>query len=98
MSAHTYLYLLIQLDKTPLKLERIASAFGMTERTLRRKLVDEGNPFRELLDLLRQDMWTLYNMEGRRSLSDIALALGYSELSAFTRSRTRWRGCAQTKI
>ena len=98
VSAHTYLYLLIQLDKTPLKLERIASAFGMTERTLRRKLVEEGNPFRELLDLLRQDMWTLYNMEGRRSLSDIALALGYSELSAFTRSRTRWRGCAQTKI
>ncbi len=98
VSAHTYLYLLIQLDKTPLKLERIAAAFAMTERTLRRKLVEEGNPFRELLDMVRKDMWTLYEMEGRRSLSEIAPLLGYSELSAFTRSHTRWYGAAPTKI
>ena len=97
VSAHTYLYLLIELDKTPLKLDRIAAAFGMTERTLRRKLVEEGNPFRELLDTVRKDMWMLYDMEGRRSLTDIAQMLGYGELSALTRSHKRWHGFAPTK-
>jgi AraC-like DNA-binding protein len=90
VSAHTYLYLLIELDKTPLKLDRIAASFGMTERTLRRKLVAEGNPFRELLDMVREDMWRLYELEGNRTLSQTSVLLGYSELSAFSRSRKRW--------
>jgi AraC-like DNA-binding protein len=97
VSAHTYLYLLIELDKTPLKLDRIATAFGMSERTLRRKLAEEGHPFRDLLDRVRKDMWMLYDMEGNRSLGEIAVLLGYSELSAFTRSRKRWLGSTRTK-
>jgi AraC-like DNA-binding protein len=97
VSAHTYLYLLMELDKSPLKLDRIATAFGMTERTLRRKLVEEGHPFRDLLDRVREDMWMLYDMEGNRSLGEIAILLGYSELSAFTRSRKRWLGSTLTR-
>ncbi len=97
LSAHSYLYLLIELDKTPLKLDRIAAAFGMSERTLRRRLVGEGYPFRALLDLVRRDMWKLYHMESRRSLGEIAHLLGYSELSAFTRSHNRWFGFAPSR-
>jgi AraC-like DNA-binding protein len=98
LSAHCYLYLLIEIDKTPLKLDRIAAAFGMSERTLRRRLVEEGNPFRELLDLVRRDMWELYRMEATRPLGEIAHLLGYSELSAFTRSHKRWFSFAPSRV
>ncbi len=97
-SAHSYVFLLVELDKSPLKLDRMAAAFGMSERTLRRRLVEEGNPLRELLDQVRRDMWELYKMEGTRSLSEIAHLLGYSELSAFTRSHKRWFGYAPSTL
>ncbi|MGL5840179.1 MAG: AraC family transcriptional regulator ligand-binding domain-containing protein [Sphingorhabdus sp.] len=91
-SAFCYLYLASELNKSPLKLDRIATSFGLTERTLRRRLVNEGRPFRELLDHVRQDMCDLYRMENRRSMTDIAELLGYAELSAFTRAHKRWYG------
>jgi AraC-like DNA-binding protein len=91
-TGHSYFYLSNELDKSPPTLDRMASSFGMTERSLRRKLVEEGHPFRKLLDRVRQDMCVLYHMEGTRSLSEIALLLGYSDLSAFSRSYKRWFG------
>lgn len=95
--AFSYFYLSNALDKSPPTLDRMAKSFGMTERTLRRKLVEEGVPFRELLDLVRRDLWTLYAMEDRRSIGEIALLLGYSDLSAFSRAHKRWFGMAPSK-
>ena len=46
----------------------------------------------DLLDLVRKDICNLYFMEGTRSLSEIALLLGYSDLSAFTRAYKNWTG------
>lgn len=90
--AFSYFYLASELDKSPLTLDRMAASFGMSERTLRRKLVDEGMSFRNLLDHVRKDMCKLYFMENTRSLSEIALLLGYSDLSAFTRAYKNWTG------
>jgi AraC-like DNA-binding protein len=87
-----YLYLASELNKSPLKLDRLAAAFGLTERTLRRKLVQEGRPFRDLLEQVRRDLCDLYRLEGRRSISEVAELLGYSELSAFTRAHKGWYG------
>jgi AraC-like DNA-binding protein len=53
--AVSYFYLASELDKSPPTLERMAASFGMSERTLRRKLVEEGISFRDLLDRVRQD-------------------------------------------
>ncbi len=95
--AHSYFYLSNEIDKSPPTLDRMSASFGMSERSLRRKLVGEGFPFRELLDRVRQDMCKLYFMEDKRSLSEIALLLGYSDLSAFTRAHKRWYGTAPSK-
>ena len=95
--ANGYFYLLNELDKSPPTLDRMAASFGMTERTLRRKLVDEGYPFRDLLELVRRDLCRLYFMESKRPLKEIALLLGYSDLSAFTRAYKRWNGTAPSK-
>jgi len=93
-TGHSYFYLSNELDKSPPTLDRMASSFGMTERSLRRKLVEEGYPFRLLLDRVRKDLCLLYQIEDKRSLSEIALLLGYSDLSAFSRSYKRWHGIA----
>ncbi len=95
--AYSYFYLSNEIDKSPPTLDRMAKSFGMSERTLRRKLVEEGLAFRELLDLVRQDLCGLYFMEDKRSLGEIALLLGYSDLSAFTRSHKRWYGKPPSK-
>ena len=90
--ALSYFYLTSELDKSPPTLERMAASFGMSERTLRRKLVDEGMSFRDLLDRVRKDMCMLYFTEDARPLGEIALLLGYSDLSAFTRAHKKWTG------
>jgi AraC-like DNA-binding protein len=90
--AYSYFYLSNEIDKSPPTLDRMAISFGMSERTLRRKLVEEGLPFRDLLELVRKDLWALYRMEDTRPLGEIALLLGYSDLSAFTRAHKRWYG------
>jgi AraC-like DNA-binding protein len=91
-SAFTYFYVMTELNKSPVTLERIARAFGMAERTLRRNLVTEGNPFRQMLDDVRRNMCDLYRLENRRSLGEVAELLGYGELSALTRAYRRWYG------
>ena len=96
-TAVSYFYLSNEIDKSPPTLERMAASFGMTERTLRRKLVDEGHPFRDLLDDVRRDLCALYVLENKRSYGEIALLLGYSDLSAFTRAHKRWHGVAPSK-
>jgi AraC-like DNA-binding protein len=91
-SAFSYLYLASELNKSPLTLERMAASFGLSERTLRRKLVQEGYAFRDLLEKVRRDLCDLYALEARRSLGEVAELLGYAELSAFTRAYRRWYG------
>lgn len=97
LSAFTYFYLWTELNKTPVTLDRVARSFGMAERTLRRHLVEEGNPFRTMLDNVRKSMCDLYRMENKRSLGDVAELLGYGELSAFTRAYRRWNGEAPSR-
>ncbi len=95
--ALSYFYLTSELDKSPPTLDRLAASFGMSERTLRRKLLEEGMPFCDLLDFVRTDLCRLYFIENTRSLGQIAFLLGYSELSAFTRAYKRWHGTAPSR-
>ncbi len=88
--ATSYFCTLLQIDKSPVTLDRIASAFGMSGRTLRRKLVEEGMSFRDMVDNLRRSLFELYVEENRLFYGDIAQKLGYGELSALSRAQRRW--------
>jgi len=70
----------------------VSTTMGLSERTLQRKLGSEGTCFRELLEQVRSSLAINYMREPQFRLTDIAEMLGYSELSAFSRSFRRWYG------
>jgi len=72
----------------------IAKRLGMSERSLRRALAAEGESFRGLVEAVRKERAALLIGDRRASLAEVAFALGFSELSAFSRAFKRWNGCA----
>ncbi|MDR3516491.1 MAG: AraC family transcriptional regulator [Azospirillaceae bacterium] len=78
-------------------IEVIAASVGVPRWTLQRRLVEAGLTFSEAVERVRRDMATFYLGQAHLSLSEIALSLGYSELSAFTRAFSRWHGVSPAK-
>ncbi|MGL3336736.1 AraC family transcriptional regulator ligand-binding domain-containing protein [Pseudomonas aeruginosa] len=70
----------------------LALQIGMNERELYRRLEERGLNYRLLLDDVRFHLAQRYLDEGKLALVEIAMALGYSEQSAFTRAFKRWSG------
>lgn len=73
-------------------LQRVAEELHTSSRTLRRRLEARGRPFRALRDDTLRRMAESHLSDPRLTLPEIALLLGYSEQSAFTRACTRWTG------
>jgi AraC-like DNA-binding protein len=73
-------------------LEEIAESLRTTPSAIRKALADENVTLRETIDLVRLDMALHYLPQRHLPVTEIALLLGYSELSAFTRAFTRWIG------
>jgi len=71
----------------------ISSQLSMSERTLRRKLKDEGQAFQSVLDEVRQKLAKEYLCSGL-SLDRIASLLGYTETANFSHAFKRWCGCS----
>lgn len=81
-----------QLERGDTGIERAASALGMSERTLRRKLASLGRSYRELLDEVRRDRALALLSRGEHSIAEIAQRIGFGDATAFTRSFRRWTG------
>jgi AraC-like DNA-binding protein len=73
-------------------MEDVARNLGMSERTLARKLSDEGLNFTEILQQLRRDLAVRYLDDRKLHVSKIAWLLGFREVSAFTHACKRWTG------
>ena len=69
----------------------VARRLALSERSLHRRLREEGTTLRDLLHELRRELSERYMREGI-SISETAFLLGYSEASAFHRSFRRWTG------
>src|SRR5215510_7767128 len=72
--------------------EDVACSLGMSERTLARRLSDEGLNFTEILQQLRRDLAVRYLDDRKLHVSKIAWLLGFHEVSAFTHACKRWTG------
>jgi len=72
--------------------DQVATIFSMHSRTLNRRLGAFGTRFQELVDDGRYDIARQMLEHSRTEVSQVAMALGYSEPSAFTRAFRRWSG------
>jgi AraC-like DNA-binding protein len=70
----------------------VARRLNLSERTLHRRLADEGTNFRAIRDALRRDIALSRLAKTRHSLATIAAELGYAEASAFYRAVVGWTG------
>lgn len=73
-------------------LARAASAMHMSPRTLQRRLARHQLSWQQWLDRSREQLARQYLADPSLTLTDIALLLGFSEQSAFTRAYRRWSG------
>jgi len=71
-------------------LERAASELGMSGRTMRRKLKDDGTSYQQELDFVRQKFAREYFARGGDSVTELAHLLGFADSSAFAKAFRRW--------
>lgn len=73
-------------------LSDIANHFGMSGRTLQRRLSELGYSYRTIVDQSRCQLAEQLLLETEYALIEIAYMTGFSEQSAFTRAFKRWSG------
>jgi len=81
-----------RLGKSPVTMESVAHAMGMSPRTLSRKLTQENTRFSHILEDLRKTMAMNYLQDSDLLLAEIAFLLGYSSLNSFNEAFKRWTG------
>jgi AraC-like DNA-binding protein len=72
--------------------EHLARRLGVSERTLHRRLEEEGTSLRTIVDEIRHFLALSYLGETERTVDDVGLLLGYSDARAFSRAFRRWTG------
>ena len=68
---------------------RIAKQYGLSERTLRRRLAEEGTAYRTLLDEVRLELARTYLSSTGLPVAEIAVLLGYDDPANFRRAFKR---------
>ncbi len=70
----------------------VASTLGLSERTLSRRLAEQGATFREIIEAQRRRAAFRYLSDPAVRPTQVAYLLGYSEPSAFSHAFRRWTG------
>lgn len=70
----------------------VARRLAVSERTLSRRLAEEGAGFADLVDAARRERALLLLEDPSLSASEIAFLLGYAEPAVFFRAFRRWTG------
>ena len=74
------------------KMADVAARLTVSERTLQRRLQDEGTNFQQELNALREELARHYLTHSRHSSSEIAFLLGYDDPNSFIRAFHLWTG------
>lgn len=96
----------VMLGQTDCSREKLAEHFSLHTRTMNRLLKQAGTNFRELLNDSRHVMARQLLRDTKRSITSIAMLLGYSDTTAFNRAFSKqeglppakWRRDIQSKI
>lgn len=87
-----------RLPDGPPNQQQIAEALHVSNRTLQRKLKEEGTSFMDLLQDTRLELARKYLRHPNRSVVETAYLLGFSEPSTFSRAFKRWTGMAPAEF
>ncbi|MEN2470436.1 AraC family transcriptional regulator [Burkholderia sp. GS2Y] len=74
------------------ELPDVARDLGMSERTLQRRITDEGTTFRDLLAEARQELWRRLLADPAAGIDEVSCLLGYQDTSSFYRAFRDWEG------
>ena len=88
------------------ELSDVARDLGLSERTLQRRITDEGATFRELLAEARQELGRQLLLDPSAEVDEVACLLGYQDTSSFYRAfrdregmtPSRWRELRSDKL
>ncbi|WP_150304818.1 AraC family transcriptional regulator [Pseudomonas saliphila] len=85
--------LVLQLsEESEVSRRTTAQLLNMTERTLLRRLKEEGTTFQEVLDHLREELAYEYLQRPDCTVQTVSFMLGFSDASTFSRAFKRWTG------
>ncbi|WP_176046950.1 AraC family transcriptional regulator [Burkholderia sp. BCC1644] len=87
-------YLATRPFDRPPQLKDIATLLNTSERTLKRRLQEEGACFRDISNAVRKARAQALIAEGSLSIKEIAEELGFSDMSSFSQAYKRWTGVA----
>lgn len=73
-------------------IKTIASELGMSNRTLQRRLTDEGTSFKHLLTQVRHELAREYLGDPSVEIKEVAFLIGYEDQNSFYRAFRLWEG------
>ena len=74
------------------ELADVARELGMSERTLQRRITEDGTNFRQLMLETRQEVVRHLLSEPSIEIEEIACLLGYEDTNSFYRAFRSWEG------
>ncbi|USG67878.1 AraC family transcriptional regulator [Brevibacillus ruminantium] len=75
-----------------LDIRAVASDLGMSDRTLQRRLTEEGTTFTELLTHVRHEQARKYLADPKLDIKEVAFLIGYEDQNSFYRAFRLWEG------
>lgn len=70
----------------------VARQLGLSERTLQRRITEEGSTFRDLLSDARRDLGRHLLIDPETDIEEVACLLGYQDTTSFYRAFREWEG------
>ena len=68
----------------------VARKLGVSERTMQRRITEEGKTFRSLLDETRQQLGRQLLSDAAIGVDEVAFLLGYQNSNSFRRAFKNW--------
>ena len=78
------------LDHESLSIELLAKEFGISVRTLQRRLDLESTNFKSTLETVRKLEAVRLIKQSKKNISEVAYTLGFSDVTNFSRAFRRW--------
>ena len=80
------------------EISAVAHELGLSDRTLQRRIIDDGATFRKLLLQVRQELAHEYLNRPEIDVTEVAFLLGYQDSNSFYRAFRTWEGTTPSQL